>query len=329
MGKGTLPDDHPLNVSAARSTALAGADVVVLVGARLNWILHYGQPPRYRKDVKFIKLDICAEEMHNGSPAAVALVGHARGVMAQLNQVIAADASIKVKQDSAWWQKLAKKVQDNSKASAELAADRSFPMNYYTTLSAIQQQLPRDAMIMSEGANTMDIGRTILMNYLPKSRLDAGSFGTMGVGLGQVLAFCLVHPSRKCVSVVGDSAFGFSGMEYETVCRYHLNALIIVLNNSGILSGLQDWKPEYDRDTEGALMIPPASLKPSNHYDKLTEVFGGRSWYAETIDELERQLPEAMASTGPGIFHIRISPNSDRKKQEFAFDPAATPVAKL
>lgn len=118
-------------------------------------------------------------------------------------------------------------------------------------------------------------------------------------------------------------------MEYETVCRYHFNALIIVLNNSGIVSGLQDWKPEYDRDTEGALTIPPTSLKPSNHYEKLTGVFGGRSWYAETADELERQLPEAMACKGPGIFHVRISPSSDRKKQEFAFDPTAAPTAKL
>jgi len=322
MGKGTIPDDHELNVAAARSTALAGADVVLLVGARLNWILHYGQPPRYHHDVKFIKIDISAEEMHNGTPAAVALVGHARSVVEQLNKALAVRGGFAAPSSSPWWQKLKNKVDANGRVSSDLASDRSVPMNYYTALTAIQNAMPRDAMIMSEGANTMDIGRTILLNYLPRSRLDAGSFGTMGVGFGQILAFCAVHPKRKCVAVVGDSAFGFSGMEYETVCRYKFNALIIVLNNNGILSGSKKWLPEWDVDP---YKIPPSSLKPSNNYEKMAEVFGGQMWLATTPDELDRQLPAAMASVGPGIFHVRIDPAGNRKTQEFAFDPTAKP----
>jgi len=299
------------------------------VGARLNWILHFGQPPRYNKDVKFIKIDICPEEMHNGKPAAVALVGHAYGIVGQLNQRVSAEPTIQVPFDTVWWQSLQSKIRSNAQVSADLAADRSVPMNYYITLTAIQKAMPRDALIMSEGANTMDIGRTILNNYLPRSRLDAGSFGTMGVGFGQIMAFCMVHPDRKCVAVMGDSAFGFSGMEYETLCRYKLNALVIILNNNGITGGVKEWKQEYDVNTAGALNIPVSALKPSNHYHKLAETFGGHMWLVSTPEELEQQLPAAMASVGPGIFHIRIDPRGGRKSQEFSFDPTGGPSAKL
>merc|ERR1712232_747714 len=115
------------------------------------------------------------------------------------------------------------------------------------------------------------------------------------------------------------SAFGFSGMEYETVCRYKLNALVIVLNNNGILTGVKDWVPEWDKDTQNAFKIPASSLKPSNRYELMAEAFGGQWWHVTTPEELEEQLPKAMASVGPGIFHIRIDPAGDRKPQEFAF----------
>merc|ERR1712100_119358 len=150
----------------------------------------------------------------------------------------------------------------------------------------------------------------------------------MGVGFGQIIAFCLVHPDRKCVAVLGDSAFGFSGMEYETVCRYKLNALIIVVNNNGILSGQKNWRAEWDEGTEGALKIPASSLKPSNDYEKMALAFGGQMWHVTTPDELEAQLPGALATTGPGIFHIRIDPAGDRKPQEFAFDPTNSSAKK-
>lgn len=214
------------------------------------------------------------------------------------------------------------KVAANMKASAELASDRSVPMNYYCPLAAIQKALPRDAIVMQEGANTMDIGRGVLMNYFPRSRLDAGTFGTMGVGLPQVIAAAIVHPDRKVVAVMGDSAFGFTGMEYETIVRYRLNALIIILNNNGIVYGDLEWPEEYGASTEGALKIPPSSLKPDNHYEQMAaSVFGGRAWQVWTPDELDDALPEAMAMVGPGILHVRISPQGTRKKQEFSFDP--------
>ena len=332
MGKGCLPDEHPLCVAAARSAALRGADVVLLVGARLNWILHHGDEPRYAAGARFIKIDVAEEGMHDGHTADVALVGHAKAVLAQLNAAVGvgggATPLFAVAPESAWARTLAAKVSANAQASAALAADRSVPMNYYCALTAIQAALPADAIIMSEGANTMDIGRTILRNSLPRSRLDAGTFGTMGVGMGQVMAACVVHPERKVVAVMGDSAFGFSGMEYETVVRYRFNALVIVLNNNGIAGGAAPWKEEWSADTAGALRAPPFALKPSNNYEQMAAVFGGEQYLARTPDELEAALPAALAHTGPAIMHVRIDPLAGRKKQEFEFDPTGAAAKK-
>jgi len=329
MGKGCIPDDHQNNVSAARSTALSGADVVILSGARLNWILHFGQPPRYRDDCRFIKMDINPEEMQNGSPAACRLVGHLKGVAGQLNKAIAASGGISYSKDSEWWKTLASKVAQNEKVSADLASDKSMPFNFYYPLTTIQKNMPRDANIMQEGAQTMDIGRTILQNYRPCSRLDAGTWGTMGVGLAQVIAFCAAQPQRKTVAVMGDAAFGFTMAEYETINKYKLNALIIILNNNGIGGGSKVWNPEWDKGTEGALKIPPGSHRPTNQYELLANAFGGNKWHVNTPEELETLLPQAMATTGPGIFHVRIAPTSNRKKQEMGgFDPTGEQAKK-
>ena len=332
MGKGVIPDDHPNHVVPARSTALKEADIVLLVGARLNWILHFGGPPRYDPNVRFIKIDVYEEEMHNSKPAEVALVGNAKCVIAQMNEVHASNPW-KYDNNSTYWNNLRSTIAKNKKISADLGSDKSSPLNYYATLQCIQSHLPRDAFIMSEGANTMDIGRTILDNYLPRSRLDAGTFGTMGVGLGQLIAAAVVHPDRKIVGVMGDSAFGFSAMEYETVVRFQMNVLIIILNNNGIGGGPRNWKKEWDTPM-GAVDSPVNSLNPAIRYEKLTEAFGGRAFYATTYDEVNKLTPEAIAHKGPAIFHIRINVRANRKKQEFPFGSmqsmlaGSAPVAK-
>lgn len=118
------------------------------------------------------------------------------------------------------------------------------PLNYYAVFHHMQEILPKNCIIVSEGANTMDIGRTMLLNYFPRHRLDAGTFGTMGVGLGFAIAAALYcrhqEPSKKVVCVEGDSAFGFSGMEIETMVRYKLPVVLVIVNNSGIYGGVDE-----------------------------------------------------------------------------------------
>ena len=219
MGKGVVPDDHPLSVGAARTLALKDADVIFLMGARLNWIMHFGLPPRFSKDVRIIQLDACAEEISSNVPAEVALVGDGRAVVAQLNRALA-DRQWFYPVETQWRSQLAAKAEENLTAVQPMIDDNASPMNYYRAFKDIREWLPDNAIIVSEGANTMDIGRTQMPNNSPRSRLDAGSYGTMGVGMGFAIAAATVYPDRPVIAVEGDLGFGMSGMEIETRSGY-------------------------------------------------------------------------------------------------------------
>ncbi|MBW2623123.1 MAG: oxalyl-CoA decarboxylase, partial [Deltaproteobacteria bacterium] len=218
MGKGVIPDDNAQSIAPARSHALQNADVIFLMGARLNWILHFGLPPRFAAGVRIIQMDIAAEEIGTNVPAEVPLVGDAKSILAQLNQALDQDGW-SYAPDTEWWRDLRESAGQNQAAVDAMMNDDSEPMGYFRVMREIRDLMPRDAILCCEGSNTMDISRSVFPNYLARQRLDAGSFGTMGVGLGFALAAAAVHPDRKIVALEGDSAFGFSGMEVEVACR--------------------------------------------------------------------------------------------------------------
>ncbi|XP_059519997.1 2-hydroxyacyl-CoA lyase 1 isoform X3 [Myotis daubentonii] len=322
MGKGVIPDNHPNCVAAARSRALQFADVIVLFGARLNWILHFGLPPRYQPDVKFIQIDICAEELGNNVRPAVTLLGDINAVTKQLLEQFD-KTPWQYPPESKWWNTLREKMKSNEAASKELASKKSLPMNYYTVFYHVQEQLPRDCMVVSEGANTMDIGRTVLQNYLPRHRLDAGTFGTMGVGLGFAIAAAIVakdrNPGQRVICVEGDSAFGFSGMEVETICRYNLPIVLLVVNNNGIYQGIDtdSWK-EMLKFGDATALAPPMCLLPNAHYEQVMTAFGGNGYFVQTRGELQESLRKSLAdTTKPSLINIMIEPQSMRKAQDF------------
>ncbi len=310
MGKGVMPDDHPLSVGASRSLALQQADVVFLMGARFNWIMHFGLPPRYNKDVRVIQLDIEAEAMHQNKPAEVALVGDGKAIVGQLNQALANRQWFYPK-ETPWRAAIAKKSAENAALIAPQIADDSAPGGYYRLLRDVAAWAPKNAIICSEGASTMDIGRTQLPNYNPRSRLDAGSYGTMGVGLGIVIAACVVHPDKPIIHVSGDSAIGFSGMEMETLCRYGMPAKIVVFNNGGIGPGMEEI-PDNPM-----LNMRPNSLIWGARYDLMMEAFGGKGFYVEDPKHLRGALDEAMNFRGPALVNVKLSLGSQRKAQEF------------
>ncbi|XP_045713085.1 2-hydroxyacyl-CoA lyase 1 isoform X2 [Phyllostomus hastatus] len=322
MGKGVVPDNHPNCVAAARSRALQFADVIVLFGARLNWILHFGLPPRYQPDVKFIQVDICAEELGNNVKPAVTLLGDINAVTKQLLEQFD-KAPWQYPPESNWWKTLREKMKSNKAASQELASKKSLPMNYYTAFYHVQEQLPRDCIVVSEGANTMDIGRTVLQNYLPRHRLDAGSFGTMGVGLGFAIAAAMVakdrNPGQRVICVEGDSAFGFSGMEVETICRYNLPITLLVVNNNGIYQGIDrdSWK-EMLKFGDAATVVPPMCLLPNAHYEQVMTAFGGKGYFVQTPEELRESLKQSLMEIAkPSLINIMIDPQGTRKSQDF------------
>ena len=172
---------------------------------------------------------------------------------AQLNQAVDEDGW-QYPGETTWRSQLQAKVAENVEVSAQLMADESVPMNYYRPLQAIRDTLPEDTIIVSEGAGTMDIGRTVLPNHGARTRLDAGSYGTMGVGLGFAIGASVANPGKRIVTLEGDAAFGFSGMEYETMVRHNLPITTVILNNNGI-GGHPSELPE-DRDPV-ARRLPP------------------------------------------------------------------------
>ena len=311
LGKGVIDDSHPLSVGAARSHALREADVIFLMGARLNWIMHFGLPPRFNKKVRIVQLDISPEAIGNNVPTEVALVGDGKAVVGQLNAALGGRQWF-YPADTQWRSAIAEKAAGNAEQIRPMLEDDSTPTNYYRALKDINAWAGKDAVIIGEGANTMDIGRTQLPNAAARLRLDAGSYGTMGIGMGFAIAAAVVHPDRPIVSVSGDSAIGFSGMEMETACRYKLPIKIVVLNNGGIGQGIPEY-PEDPFDNPAGVLIYGA------RYDKMMEAFGGFGAFIEDPADLPAALDEATAFDGPALVNVRLHPQAGRKPQQFGW----------
>ncbi|KAL0424040.1 UNVERIFIED_CONTAM: 2-hydroxyacyl-CoA lyase [Sesamum radiatum] len=308
MGKGLLPDTHELAATAARSLAIGKCDVALVVGARLNWLLHFGEPPKWSKDVKFILVDICKEEIELRKPC-LGIVGDAKDVVGMIHKEIKDDPFC-LGRTHPWVEAIKNKTEDNvAKMEAQLVKD-VVPFNFMTPMRIIRDAIlgvgSPAPVVVSEGANTMDIGRAVLVQTEPRTRLDAGTWGTMGVGLGYCIAAAVASPDRLVVAVEGDSGFGFSAMEVETLVRYQLPVVVIVFNNGGVYGG--------DRRNPEEITGPykddpaPTSFIPGAAYHLLLEAFGGKGYLAGTPDELKSALAQAFTARKPTVINVTIDP---------------------
>ena len=312
MGKGVVPDDHRLSAAAARTLALQQADVIFLMGARFNWIFHFGLAPRFSKDVKVIQLDIAPEEIGHNKQSEVALVGDGKAIMGQLNKALESRQWFHP-EDTPWRKAIAEKTSANAAAIKVQIDDDQAPANYYRALRDVAAWMPSNAILSAEGAGTMDIGLTQLPVSDARSCLNAGTYGTMGVGLGHAVAACVVHPDRPIIHLSGDSAIGFSGMEMETLVRYNLPAKIVVLNNGGIGPGMPSI-PENPM-----MNMKPNALIYGARYDKIMEDFGGKGFFVEDPKDLRHALDEAMNFPGPALVNVVLSQDAARKPQQFTW----------
>ena len=310
MGKGVVPDGHPLSVAAARTYALQNADMVFTIGARLNWIMHFGLPPRFREDLRVVQLDVAAEEIGSTVPAEAALVGDAKTVMAQMVAELE-ENPWQIAADNPWRQALDKERKTKQEATVPMLESDEVPMNYYRPLQEIQRMLPPDAIVVTEGASTMDISRQVLDNYEPRKRLDAGTWGTMGVGPGFAIAAQVANPDKRVIALEGDAAFGFDGLEVEVAVRHKLPITWIVFNNNGIGGG-----PSSLAEGDS---YPPNAFVPNARYDKVMEAFGGRGYHAETPQELRNALEESFNCGETTLINVSINPDAKRRPQQFAW----------
>ncbi len=297
MAKGLLPDSHPQSAGAARSLAVARADAVLLVGARLNWLLGHGESPQWSADAKFVQVDIAASEFDSNRPIAAPLVGDIGSVMSALCDAVAAHPIVT---PVAWSKELAdRRARNEAKMRRRLAEDPS-PMRFYNALGAIRSVLQENpgVYVVNEGANALDLARNVIDMELPRHRLDTGTWGVMGIGMGYAIA-AAVETGNPVVAIEGDSAFGFSGMEVETICRYRLPVTVVILNNGGVYRG--DEAPTGDDPA-------PTVLNARARHELMAQAFGGKGYHVVTPSELRSALAEAIASNGPSIIDCELDP---------------------
>jgi oxalyl-CoA decarboxylase len=303
MAKGLLPDNHPQSAVAARSFALAKADVVLLIGARLNWLLSHGKGPTWGgadpkdwADKKFIHIDISPQEMDSNVPIDAPLVGDIGScVKALLNGL--GDFQ---KPSEEWTGAIVAKREANVAKMAKTLDANPSPMNFHSALRAMRDVLKTrpDVYLVNEGANTLDYARSIIDMYEPRKRLDSGTWGVMGIGMGYAIG-AAVTSGKPVVALEGDSAFGFSGMEVETICRYNLPITVVIFNNNGVYRGC-------DVNPTGGPEVAPTVFVKNARYDMLMMAFGGVGVTVNTPDELAKALAEGIASGKPTLINAMI-----------------------
>jgi len=298
MAKGLLPDTHPQSAGPARSLVLKEADVVVMIGARLNWLLSHGKGKTWGDEPKrFVQIDIEPKEMDSNVEIAAPVVGDVGSCVQALLDGMGDDWSAP---PAEWTGSVTAKKEANIELMAPRLQNNNVPMDYQGALGALRTIIKErpDAILVNEGANTLDFARSIIDMYKPRKRLDVGTWGVMGIGMGQAIA-AAVETGHPVLAVEGDSAFGFSGMEVETICRYNLPVCVVVFNNSGIYRGT-DVNPSGGSDVATTVFVKDA------RYDKMMEAFGGVGVYATSPDELKRAVNEAMDSGKPTLVNAVI-----------------------
>lgn len=299
MAKGLLPDTHAQSAGAARSTVLKDADVVMLIGARLNWLLSHGKGKTWGEaPKKFIQIDIEPKEMDSNVEIVAPVVGDIGSCVSAFLEAMGANWS---PAPADWLATVARKRDVNVAKMAPKLMSNASPMDYHGALGALRTIVKErpDAIFVNEGANTLDLARGVIDMYKPRKRLDVGTWGVMGIGMGYSIA-AAIETGLPVLAVEGDSAFGFSGMEVETICRYKLPICIVIFNNDGIYRGT---------DVNGASADPATTVfVKGSRYDKMMEAFGGVGVNATSPDELKRAVNEAMDSGRPTLINAVIDP---------------------
>ncbi|HKR43819.1 MAG TPA: oxalyl-CoA decarboxylase [Paraburkholderia sp.] len=300
MAKGLLPDTHEQSASAARSFVLAESDAVVLIGARLNWLLSHGKGKTWGAAAgpkQFVQIDIAPTEIDSNVAIEAPVIGD---IGSCVEALVAALGNDFPKPPAEWLDAVAERKNKNLEKMAATLAKSPSPMNFHSALRAIRDVLKTrpDINVVNEGANTLDYARSIIDMYQPRKRFDSGTWGIMGIGMGFAIG-AAVTSGTQVVAIEGDSAFGFSGMELETICRYNLPVCTIVFNNNGVYRGT-------DVNPSGGCDVAPTVFVKNARYDKMIEAFGGVGHQATTPEELTSALLEAIASGKPTLINAVI-----------------------
>ncbi|HEY1459088.1 MAG TPA: oxalyl-CoA decarboxylase [Casimicrobiaceae bacterium] len=322
MAKGLLPDAHEQSASAARSYVLPEADVVMLIGARLNWLLSQGKgktwggaSPKAWGGQKFVQIDISPQEADSNVRIDAPVVGDIGSCVSAMLKAIGSNWPTP---PAEWLDAIGERKTKNVAKMGEALAKNPSPMNFHSALNVVRDIVKAnpDAILVNEGANALDFTRSIVDMYKPRKRLDVGTWGVMGIGMGFSVAAAVVS-GEQVIAVEGDSAFGFSGMECETICRYNLPVCVVIMNNNGVYRG-DEVNPAGGHDPSPLVFVKGA------RYEKLMEAFGGVGVMASTPAELRKAMEDAIRSRKPTLINAVIDEKAGTESGRItSLNPAA------
>lgn len=311
MAKGLMPDDGPLSALSCRSTIMEKADVVMVIGARINWMLSFGKG-KWNPNMKFIQLDVEPTEIDRNVPITAPVVGD---MGESLDMILAAMKGRTMSTDPTWLTSLQTEAKEkNAKFAARLAEAAPLqPMNHWSALSVVKPILESnpDIILINEGANTLDDTRDSVNMSLPRHRVDCASWSIMGMGMGSCIG-AAVSTGKSVVAVVGDSAFGFTGMDFATICRYKLPVTVVVFNNGGIYNGI-------GVDPSGKGAPAPTTLDINAQYNLIGEAFGAKGYRVSDTASLKAALTEAIASKAPALIDVQLAADSGKESGHIGY----------
>jgi thiamine pyrophosphate-dependent acetolactate synthase large subunit-like protein len=306
ISRGLVPEDHPLSFLNARSTAFEETDVGVVVGTRFNWIIQFGRPPRFAKDMKVIRVDVDPAEMGHNRAVDVPIVGDARAVLEQL--VAEARGKIDPGRYSAWVGKL--RVLDAEKGAAQdkAMASEEVPIHPLRLCKEVRDFLRRDAILIVDGQEILNYGRQSIPTFVPGHRLNSGAFGCMGVGLPFGVGAKVAKPDTQVVVLHGDGSYGINAMEIDTAVRHRIPVVVVISNNGG-----------WTADAPWGLPLP----KPGRHlgrtrYDRVAMELGAHGELVEKPHEIRPALERAYASGKPAVVNVMTSEKARAQTVRFS-----------
>lgn len=311
MAKGLMPDNGEFSALSCRSTIMEQADVVLVLGARINWMLSFGKG-KWNPAGKFIQLDVEPEEIDRNVPIAAPVVGD---LGLSLDLILKGLQGKKMSTDPTWIPSLqAESKEKNAKFATRLADAAKLPeMTHWSALSAIKPIIESnpDIILINEGANTLDDTRDSIDMSLPRHRVDCATWAIMGMGMGSTIG-AAVSTGKSVVAIEGDSAFGFSGMDFATVCRYKLPVTVVIFNNGGIYNGI-------GVNPGGGSEPAPTTLDINARYDLIGKAFGADNYYVKNVDDLKNALTEAIASKRPSIIDVQLAADAGKESGHIGY----------
>ena len=298
LARGCVPADHELFFSRARSEGLRGADVALLIGVPMDFRLGFGAA--FGEDTKLVAIDRVAPAHPYPRDVQAALFGDMSDVMEVLRVVLAGAG---LRDGSREWVATLRATEDAIRAGErELLADERAPLHPMRVYGELAAMLDRDAIVVGDGGDFVSYAGRMIDSYQPGCWLDPGPFGCLGSGPGYALAAKLAHPQRQVVLLLGDGAFGFAGMEFDTLARHGV-AVVGIMGNNGIW-GLEKHPMEFIYGYSVA-----AELRPETRYDTVVEALGGQGWLVRTPAELRPALERAFAAQVPALVNVLTDPS--------------------